>query len=611
LGIQKERINYLLNPNQIAKIDLIIILLAIVLWLIFPNLQFAPAVIALLPWILRIKAKRQPIKSTPFSIPILLFLLTALIGAWIAYNLESALQEFWIILGSVLLFFTLSQQPSNNINYAISVMCLYGAMLAGYFFLTHNWIIQPADIEILNRIGAKWMLWRPVIHAPILHPNQIGGILAFIFPVCISLLFWAIGNNNIRQSLWLLIANGIIFSGIIFSSSRASWLAICIGLALWLIWKIVLAVSNKFNIKPNRVYLLIIVALVLSSVMFLVINSEKVVDGLGNLPGHESAGSRWDLYKNSVHLILDFPITGGGLGSFPGLYSQYILAVPFFISGYSNLYLDLAIEQGIFGSVSWIIILVICVIVFSRFFSSHKVYSSLSQTVFPALFSSFVILSLHGLVDNPLAENWAKPFLFIIPGFLTSLRHPEDVKKARYSIPVWIPITLTSTFLLGAFFLYKEQLQSLYYSNLGAIRMAQIELNDWPTGEWDDGSSVHAYTQPAHYFNQAIEIQEDNVTANHRLGLLSMLNHDFEQAAIYLESASISSPGHRGIIKTLGYSYIWIGQLEKAEDVLVNINEAQAEMRAYSWWWQEQGRDDLAERASLMVDRLESKHITQ
>jgi tetratricopeptide (TPR) repeat protein len=225
--------------------------------------------------------------------------------------------------------------------------------------------------------------------------------------------------------------------------------------------------------------------------------------------------------------------------------------------------------------------------------------------------ASFAILCLHGLVDNPFAENWAKPLLFMIPGFLIATEKPVTKPKSKPAVPLkfLVPLILIAGFT--GFIVYQARVHPLLLANIGAVKMAQIDLGDFPAGEWDDGSDTAAYTESEQYFIDTIGIDPDNTTANYRLGLISMLCRDFERAAGYLEVAYSASSNHRGIIKSLGYCYTWLGRLDKAEVVLAKINETRAEMRTYAWWWQSQGYPQYAEWASQMAERLEAAELSQ
>ena len=134
--------------------------------------------------------------------------------------------------------------------------------------------------------------------------------------------------------------------------------------------------------------------------------------------------------------------------------------------------------------------------------------------------------------------------------------------------------------------------------------MARIELADFPSGEWDDGRDVNALAPTAAIFKRALQLNPQNRTANHRLGMIATVQRDFNTAKFYLEQAYVADPDHRGITKVLGYCYTWVGNLDRAAPLLVNIPEAKREMEVYVWWWGTQERGDLADQAARMAALL-------
>ena len=85
-----------------------------------------------------------------------------------------------------------------------------------------------------------------------------------------------------------------------------------------------------------------------------------------------------------------------------------------------------------------------------------------------------------------------------------------------------------------------------------------------------------------------------------------MTGQDFPAAISHLEMAYAQDEDHRGIRKSLGYSYTWSSQFDKALGMLVDIPEAKNEMGVYQWWWGTQGREDLASNAQAMFELLGS-----
>jgi Flp pilus assembly protein TadD len=131
--------------------------------------------------------------------------------------------------------------------------------------------------------------------------------------------------------------------------------------------------------------------------------------------------------------------------------------------------------------------------------------------------------------------------------------------------------------------------------------MARIELQGWPTGQWDDGRNAEALAPAVSLLQRAVAIETDNRTAQHRLGLIAMVRQDFDTAVDHLEIAHELDPHHRGLVKTLGYSYAWQGNLDQAAALLAHIPESHREMREYEKWWGYQGRPDLAAYAEEMA----------
>jgi O-antigen ligase len=106
--------------------------------------------------------------------------------------------------------------------------------------------------------------------------------------------------------------------------------------------------------------------------------------------------TRAELFVRGSYFLEDYPITGGGLNSFPGLYSQYMMVIPFyyFINSY-NMFLDVAVEQGSIGGLTLILIYVASV-----WFVSREIVSSQShQKRFFSWLGLFalIVTIVHGL----------------------------------------------------------------------------------------------------------------------------------------------------------------------------------------------------------------------
>ncbi len=134
--------------------------------------------------------------------------------------------------------------------------------------------------------------------------------------------------------------------------------------------------------------------------------------------------------------------------------------------------------------------------------------------------------------------------------------------------------------------------------------MAKVELAGFPNGEWNDLRNIPALAGAEKLFDQSLAIDGGNFTAHYRLGLIAMLDRDYEAALPHLEKAFIVQPGHRGVRKQLGYCYLWSGNLQQAGRLLAGLPEVSDELIFYSWWWRTQGKEDLAGRAEFLLQEI-------
>jgi tetratricopeptide (TPR) repeat protein len=135
--------------------------------------------------------------------------------------------------------------------------------------------------------------------------------------------------------------------------------------------------------------------------------------------------------------------------------------------------------------------------------------------------------------------------------------------------------------------------------------MAQIELRVWPPSAGSDAQTAASLHGINRWFKAAVGLDPSNRTAHHRLGLLAVEQRNFSQAVRHLSLAHAIDGDHRGVVKSLGYTYIWLGEFDRALPLLKAIPEARYEMEIYIWWWGTQGREDLAGRASQGLELLE------
>ncbi len=285
------------------------------------------------------------------------FLLTAVVGVWAAYDRDGALGKFWLLIGGILLYYALAGQPRENLWAIAGFLSLVGVGVAVFFLFTNDWEQYPAKIGLLNQAGLGWMKVRPFFQVKGVHPNRAGAVMAITAPFLVALGIKAWNEKRILLGVWVLAGGGLISTGFMLATSRGAALALVGGLGIWLLWALSNQMARFGPLWPRTMFGLGLITVIALGVAVAFAYPGGPIGLANSMPGPPSASSRLELTESALKLVGDFPITGGGLNSFPGLYSRYIREIPFFISLNShNMYLDVGVEQGILGGLDFSII---------------------------------------------------------------------------------------------------------------------------------------------------------------------------------------------------------------------------------------------------------------
>lgn len=619
----------LANDRWFPVVNLVLATGAAMLWyLTSGGIGWPLLVVILVPWALRIAAGHFPFRRSRFDGWLLIFGVTAVIGTLTAYNREAAAGKFWVLLGALAVYFAIVTVSRRDAWLLAAAAGPVGALLAIYFVMSNNWRQWPAEIQLFNRIGSVWMSLRPSFPLPVLHPNTLGGMMALMLPFILAFGIYAWRQRQIRWVQLAVVSGGITAGGLLFTSSIGAWLALAVGFGCWFIWEASGWLQKKMPISQNAVFGGALTVFWLVSLMILYYI-------LGTGAGQEDSATRLGLAQQTLFLIEDFALTGSGLATFPALYAQYIRVTPAFFAAYSNLYLDIWLEQGLFAFLAMLVLLGGSFwLLFKRSAFNANAQKSKAilvtgeiietqqkrkkrQRMMPqemvlfqwAAFASLVVMALHGLIDDALYGDQASPLLFFAPAMVILVTRrresavvPTAVRRRRWAMGMGA----TAVLLIALFLGFRQKVQAQWYANLGALALARVELVGWPTNQWDTGSEVERFDRAAGLFERALTIDAQNRTANQRKGMIAMVERDYETAVAHLEQAKAVSSTHRGIAKSLGYSYVWRGQFDEALHTLILVPESRAEMAVYSGWWERQNRLDLAEKAHEMRAILEN-----
>lgn len=596
-------------------------------------------VLLLLGWAARRFRTGKLTRSTPVDLPIVLFVVSGLAALWAAPNLSTGLVRFYLIAAAISFFYTIVNANDKSLRLFAFTFIAAIAVLGIFLTSQYDWAQIPGRFGFSREAGQWLNHVVPNFHINLPYWNVTRNILASLYSVSLPIALMSFLSvvrmtgdesnayssvNRDRSPIKVWVA-GLSFAAIIFgliiTGSRTTWAIFGLGFVVWVWWLLCGIIKIKLRVKQIQIFL-IGLGLAALFVSLIFVNQTQYFSLISRIPGPKDFLLRSEFYPQAWRLSQDTPITGGGLAASPALYSTYIRVIPFYAfpteDNAINAYLNILVEQGWLGLTSYLMIILISLIASVK--QPNKEKNRNVHLVTAGLIGLGFIL-VYGSIHSALAATRAIPTLFIPAGLaLSDAEHNTSPHKAGFwtrrlngNSPSRKGLIIGAVGLIALLGIsglvipsFRKPILSMLYSNLGAIQMSRIELSGFPTGQWSDGSQVELYSSSEKLFKKALQYDQNNRTAHHRLGLISMLHRDYSTAANLLEKAHQLDPLHRGINKVLGYSYVWSDQPELALPLLVQIPEARKEMEVYGGWWKTQGRTDLANKAEQMVIELQS-----
>ncbi len=184
---------------------------------------------------------------------------------------------------------------------------------------------------------------------PFMGKNGIGTILATAIPL---VQLKVLSTNRLYYYIFFV----FILSGLILSMSVGAWVGLAMGEILLLF------------LGSKRIRRSIVILVLFTVISFIIFSIHSILVGNNLLsffhtrldPYSASKVERIYIWKASIKMFLDHPITGIGIGTFPLVYPSYKLpeAREFSMSFAHNLLLNLLVETGIFGFLSFLAFIV-------------------------------------------------------------------------------------------------------------------------------------------------------------------------------------------------------------------------------------------------------------
>ncbi len=429
-------------------------------------------------WLLRLLLRGQAWPVTPFNVALLPLLFMVGVGSLLSVAPQWTIPKVTgIILGlAVFRAVSFASQKRENLARATSAYILIttGFMVLG--LMGTRWGHRKVVVlrQITEQIIPHLSLSTPELPTGHINPNQLATIPLFTFPLLLSLLLtrsYPMPSPFSRRRpalttalLILAIVNALV---LIVSQSRSAWFGAILATLFILLHRIVSGRRRRGQIIA--VWLLWFVFVVAGILLLEHLRSPvgKLLASNGKA-GIPLAGRR-EVWRHALWILQDFPLTGIGLGAFrvvaPALYPFIFFTPRQLLPDAHHILLQVGMDTGIVGLVSYLALLIIALFVASRATRSEdRLINALAVGIIATLLGihAYGMFNAIALGAKPGVLLW---FLLALAGQLeTPVSRLPNVAKENKIEPkrgmVWGVSIVVSLLLLAGFYTGRDSWKS-------------------------------------------------------------------------------------------------------------------------------------------------------
>ena len=386
----------------------------------FANDRFGIGIIIIIcSAVFLVNLKSYRINFNTIDFLIIAFLLIATISTFSSYFLKESLIglfKYFIFFLSYFVFkFTLLNSSHKQFISLWYVLFICGVIAS--FIGIYQYIIGVEPLATWEDANSENIHSR--VYSTLGNPNLLAGFLLPILPLSIVLPFKA--NCSLFLKSLSLLCSGAILVCIMFTGSRGGYIGLISGFVIGLIAYLIFLVSSNKKIKKRHLIGFIFIGLIflLFAIYFLFPIFTERLSTIFTIREHSSNSYRVNVWLACLKMLKANWILGIGPGNntFRLSYGLYMIS-GFDALGAYNIFLELTIETGILGCLSFLCIFLI------SFLKLHCIFWKKGELIALGIFISLVAMLTHGIVDTV----FFRPQIFIPYWFLTaSIAKLDDI----------------------------------------------------------------------------------------------------------------------------------------------------------------------------------------
>jgi len=525
------------------------------------------------------------LKEILLIIGIIIILILGIISNQGSYNASFGEYKLWGMALAGLIGLSILLQPKENQPFLYCLL-MFSSITAGVvIFLAYLGQNISAGLGRLYGIGQLITKFIPIQSINYQIDDVLGGICVITLPVFYNELRQQYRNKSKLRFFGLMLGISFILFTMMLTASRSLWIGVFISVVSFGI--------GFFNRKKINNFL--IAVLIISSMLLVITLIWLAAPGSKVAAIMSGIDYRFELISNSSWLIPDYWFLGGGPGTFPGLFSRYILnETHFYIAHSHNIITNISIELGIISLtvITYLLLTPLVILIMNR----KNIKLTSDSIVNVAMFSTYIFILL---LDDPLWGGGSIPFLFVPLAFL--LRDLPNPERVKFFKSIQTSLGILAIIVIFSFSLFARNVSiTEYYANQ---QFANLELQGFPN---DVSGYYDPLNGPDRLIQTYLDIAQTNPSSSsdYRLGLHYLRERQFTEAEKFLKSAYEIHPNHPGYRENFAFNLVWLRDLEEAKSIGMKTPKFVDKLSAFANWWKLIGENELSERAQKMINLI-------
>jgi len=305
---------------------------------------------------------------------------------------------------------------------SIFVMALLEAFYGIYSYLSGSLLFDPSWIDM--------PLSKSAVTGTYLNHNHFAGLMYMSALSGLGLVgyAWSVKGDwsqRLSRAGLPLIGCAVLSAALVLSVSRGGWISMAFGVMIFLL--------SLFLSSRPRLFMVLggaLLAVIILSVVVIGIDKGEVgeqastLQALSSLPEDLSASQRISIWKSTVEMIKDHPVTGTGWGTFRSVFPMYrqdrlFLGVRFA----HNDYLQFASETGITGILLFLVFLAF--LLYEGSLSIMRDKGNSLNWIYPGIVAAISAVLVHELVDFNLMVPSNSILFFSLAGLIAGRKEKK------------------------------------------------------------------------------------------------------------------------------------------------------------------------------------------